>query len=207
MAYLLDPKDVLGPDCTAETFAALRRAEEREFDEYRTKRLVLDAWGASVGQPAITTPTPKPARRAVPRPAYAGNATPASVAEEWLAGLVCDVLLQAGEHDDSRLRQILTTQLATDTTHADVLGEWLVPIEAGRLPHILGWLRSILGVPVTAPLSIRDPDALAEVIGDHRTESLARALIEARRQRDAEVSDVMAAAAPATESDQHRKSG
>lgn len=207
MAYLLDPKDVLGPDCTAETFAALRRAEEREFDEYRTKRLVLDAWGASVGQPAITIPTPKPARRAVPRPAYAGSATPASEAEEWLAGLVCDVLLLAGEHDDSRLRQILTTQLATDTTHADVLGEWLVPIEAGRLPHILGWLRSILGVPVTAPLSIRDPEALAEVIWDHRTESLARALIEARRQRDAEVIEAMAATTPATESDHHRKSG
>ena len=60
---------------------------------------------------------------------------------------------------------------------------------------------------MTAALSIRDTQALAEVIGDHRTESLARALIEARRQRDAEVSDVMAATAPATESDHHRKSG
>lgn len=44
MAYLLEPRDVLGPDCTAETFAALRRAEEREFGEYRTRRLVLEAW-------------------------------------------------------------------------------------------------------------------------------------------------------------------
>ena len=45
MKYLLEPRDVLGPDCTAETFAALRRAEEREFDgEYRTRRLVMEAW-------------------------------------------------------------------------------------------------------------------------------------------------------------------
>jgi hypothetical protein len=44
MQYLLEPRDVLGPDCTAETFAALRRAEEREFGEYRTRRLVLEAW-------------------------------------------------------------------------------------------------------------------------------------------------------------------
>jgi hypothetical protein len=44
MAYLLEPRDVLGADCTAETFAALRRAEEREFGEYRTRRLVLEAW-------------------------------------------------------------------------------------------------------------------------------------------------------------------
>ncbi|MFM7848536.1 MAG: Eco57I restriction-modification methylase domain-containing protein [Rubrivivax sp.] len=44
MRYLLDPRDVLGADCTAETFAALRRAEEREFGEYRTRRLVMEAW-------------------------------------------------------------------------------------------------------------------------------------------------------------------
>ena len=42
--YLLEPRDVLGPDSTAETFAALRQAEEREFGEYRTRRLVLEAW-------------------------------------------------------------------------------------------------------------------------------------------------------------------
>lgn len=47
MQYLLEPRDVLGPDCTAETFAALRRAEEREFGEYRTRRLVLEAWDRS----------------------------------------------------------------------------------------------------------------------------------------------------------------
>ena len=44
MRYLLEPRDVLGADCTAETFAALRRAEEREFGEYRTRRLVMEAW-------------------------------------------------------------------------------------------------------------------------------------------------------------------
>jgi len=44
MRYLLEPRDVLGPDCTAETFAALRRAEERELGEYRTRRLVMEAW-------------------------------------------------------------------------------------------------------------------------------------------------------------------
>lgn len=47
MQYLLEPRDVLGPDCTAETFAALRRAEERTYGEYRTRRLVLEAWDRS----------------------------------------------------------------------------------------------------------------------------------------------------------------
>lgn len=32
-------------------------------------------------------------------------------------------------------------------------------------PQILGWLRTLLGVPVTAALSIQDTQALAEVIG------------------------------------------
>lgn len=46
MEYLLDPQSVLGASCTAETFAALRRAEVREYGEYRTQRLVLAAWDA-----------------------------------------------------------------------------------------------------------------------------------------------------------------
>jgi hypothetical protein len=50
MRYLLEPRDVLGPDCTAETFAALRRAEEREIGEYRTRRLVMEAWDRTAPQ-------------------------------------------------------------------------------------------------------------------------------------------------------------
>jgi len=44
MAYVLDPKDVLGASCTAETFRALKDREIRDFGEYRTRRLVLEAW-------------------------------------------------------------------------------------------------------------------------------------------------------------------
>lgn len=207
LRYILDPADVMGADYPSETFRVLKNNELREFGEYRTRRLVLEAWDALEAEQPVAIPAQKPARRVSPRPAYATSATPASVAEEWLAGLVCDVLLQAGAHDDTRLRQILTTQLPADTAYVEVLVEWLAPIEAGRLPQILGWLRTLLGVPATAPLSIRDPQALAEVTGDHRTESLARALIEARRQRDADVSDLMAATTPTTESEHHRKSG
>jgi len=207
LRYILDPADVMGEDYPSETFRVLMNNEKREFGEYRTRRLVLQAWDALEAESSITIPAPKPARRTAPRPAYAQGATPASVAEEWLGGLVCDVLLQAGPCDDTQLHRILITQLPEGAAHADVLAEWLAPLEAGRLPQVLGWLRTLLGVPVTAPLSIRDPQALVEVIGDHRTESLAHALIEARRQRDADVSDVMTDATPATESDHRRQSG
>ncbi|OJH79419.1 MAG: restriction endonuclease [Stenotrophomonas maltophilia] len=205
--YILDPAEVMGADYPSETFRVLKNNEQREFGEYRTRRLVLEAWDALDDKQPVAASVPEAARRVSPRPAYAKGATPASVDEDWLAGLVCDVLLQAGAQDDTRLRQTLTTQLPADTAHAEVLLEWLAPIGAGRLPQILGWIRTLLGVPVTMPLSIPDPQALPEVLGDHRTESLARALIEARRQRDVEVNEVMEAAAPAAEPDQHRKSG
>jgi type I restriction-modification system DNA methylase subunit len=44
MLYILDPDNVLGPDCGVETFKALRNAELREFKEFRTQRLIEEAW-------------------------------------------------------------------------------------------------------------------------------------------------------------------
>jgi Type I restriction-modification system methyltransferase subunit len=44
LRYILDPADVEGPDYPSETFRVLRDRELRELGEYRTKRLVLEAW-------------------------------------------------------------------------------------------------------------------------------------------------------------------
>jgi len=44
LRYILDPADVMGPDYPSETFRVLKNNEERKFGEYRTRRLVLDAW-------------------------------------------------------------------------------------------------------------------------------------------------------------------
>jgi len=44
LRYILDPKDVHGPDFPGETFRVLKEKEERAFGEYRTRRLVLEAW-------------------------------------------------------------------------------------------------------------------------------------------------------------------
>jgi hypothetical protein len=45
MRYLLDPADVLGPDCGFETFGALKRAEARASGGAFTSRdLILDTW-------------------------------------------------------------------------------------------------------------------------------------------------------------------
>lgn len=42
--FILDPADVMGADYPTETFRVLKESEERQFGEYRTKRLVLAAW-------------------------------------------------------------------------------------------------------------------------------------------------------------------
>ena len=44
LRYILDPADVMGADYPSETFAVLKRSEIKEFGEYRTQRLVLEAW-------------------------------------------------------------------------------------------------------------------------------------------------------------------
>ena len=44
LRYLLDPADVMGTDYPSETFRVLQKNELRDFGEYRTRRLVLQAW-------------------------------------------------------------------------------------------------------------------------------------------------------------------
>jgi len=44
LRYILDPADVMGDDYPSETFRVLKNSEMREFGEYRTQRLVLEAW-------------------------------------------------------------------------------------------------------------------------------------------------------------------
>ncbi|AZZ92138.1 SAM-dependent DNA methyltransferase [Hahella sp. KA22] len=44
LRYILDPADVMGEDYPSETFRVLKKNEMKEFGEYRTRRLVLEAW-------------------------------------------------------------------------------------------------------------------------------------------------------------------
>jgi hypothetical protein len=45
LRYILDPADLLGPECPSETFRVLKKNEMAKFDgEYRTQTLVLAAW-------------------------------------------------------------------------------------------------------------------------------------------------------------------
>jgi hypothetical protein len=44
LSYILDPSSVCGNDYPTETFRGLKTNELKEFGEYRTQRLVLEAW-------------------------------------------------------------------------------------------------------------------------------------------------------------------
>jgi hypothetical protein len=49
LRYILDPADVMGSDYPSETFRVLKNNEIRQFGEYRTQRLVLEAWDRLFG--------------------------------------------------------------------------------------------------------------------------------------------------------------
>jgi len=44
LRYILDPADLMGADYPSETFRVLKEKEMAEYGEYRTRRLVLEAW-------------------------------------------------------------------------------------------------------------------------------------------------------------------
>lgn len=44
LRYILDPKDVMGEEYPSETFRVLKEGEIRTYGEYRTRRVVLEAW-------------------------------------------------------------------------------------------------------------------------------------------------------------------
>ena len=44
LRYILDPKEVYGEDFPGETFRVLKEKEVKQFEEYRTRRLVLESW-------------------------------------------------------------------------------------------------------------------------------------------------------------------
>ncbi len=50
LRYILDPTDTYGEGYPSETFRGLKNNEIRRFGEYRTRRLVLEAWDKLQGK-------------------------------------------------------------------------------------------------------------------------------------------------------------
>lgn len=180
MLYILDPKNTLGPDTDVETFSVLQRRELREFAEFRTQRLVMEAWNAV--EPRIVP------RRAIPKRPYVPTGVPCCEEEAWLAGLICDVVAYGGSMPEPTLQRVLTTDPGTTTQpYAVELSQWRAEGRLQRLPLVLKWLRELLGIGATRDLVISAGSDLSEVPGDHRTEALAHALVDAFRAQQQQI--------------------
>jgi hypothetical protein len=59
LRYILDPKDVYGLDFPSETFRVLKEKEEKLYGEYRTRRLVLEAFDKLADSPRFHDEMPK----------------------------------------------------------------------------------------------------------------------------------------------------
>ncbi len=55
LRYILDPSEIFGNDFPGETFRLLKEREHSEFGEYRTRRLVLDAFDKLAESRAFAT--------------------------------------------------------------------------------------------------------------------------------------------------------
>lgn len=62
--YILDPKDIHGEDFPGETFRVLKGREQKEYGEYRTRRLVLAAYDDLARSRRFVGVMPAPALKA-----------------------------------------------------------------------------------------------------------------------------------------------
>lgn len=126
LRYILEPKDVMGADYPSETFRVLKDGEIRAYGEYRTRRLVLEAWDQLASE--SSTPQPVPV-------SYSELGMIRNAEEGRLAGLV--TALVAARTEGSSLADI---QSAVATLPA--AGYHLAPEDGARFEC----LRAALGM-------------------------------------------------------------
>ena len=95
LRYILDPADVMGEDYPSETFRVLKNNEIKKFGEYRTRRLVLEAWdrmeAGQLDAPASLAPATRQATidpSNLPNGAWVATSGSADAALAQLAALI-----------------------------------------------------------------------------------------------------------------------
>lgn len=135
LRYILDPKEVMGEDYPSETFRVLKDGEMRAFGEYRTRRLVLEAWDQQASMSPATQPV---------QVAYSEHGMIRNVEEGQLAGLVTALVAERTEGSSLVEIQSAVAALATATHH-------LGSVDGPRFEA----LRGSLGIADVAPLLSR----------------------------------------------------
>ncbi|WP_186228924.1 Eco57I restriction-modification methylase domain-containing protein [Burkholderia gladioli] len=125
LRYILDPTDMMGPDYPSETFRVLKNNEIRDFGEYRTQRLVMEAWdrqSAMQSQDAsIVSSTPVQ---------YSAQGMIRSAEEAKLAGLVVALV----EHRPSGCS---VAELQSLIARSAIAAQYLEPAEVQQLTSLL----------------------------------------------------------------------
>ncbi|MBI1239950.1 MAG: N-6 DNA methylase [Alphaproteobacteria bacterium] len=140
LRYILDPEDVMGKDYPTETFRVLKNNEIKKHGEYRTARLVLEAWDRDaagqieIRQPAIVATTHHAAVALSPGAgARPTNSAPRFAALAQLAAIL-KALPTATPSSRVRLAALyaLEPRFLTPRLPADAVAEWetLVGAEA-----------------------------------------------------------------------------
>lgn len=135
LRYILDPKDVMGADYPSETFRVLKEGEIRAYGEYRTRRLVLEAWDQQASMSSATQPAPV---------SYSELGMIRNAEEGKLAGLV--TALVAERMEGSSLADIQSAVAALATA-----AHFLAPADGARFEV----LRGALGISDVASLLSR----------------------------------------------------
>lgn len=135
LRYILDPKDVMGADYPSETFRVLKEGEIRTYGEYRTRRLVLEAWDQQASMSSAVLPVPV---------SYSELGMIRNADEGRLAGLVA--ALVAERTDGSSLTDIQSAVAAFAAA-----AHYLPPVDSARFDA----LRGSLGIADVAPLLSR----------------------------------------------------
>lgn len=133
--YVLDPAKVKGSDYPSETFRVLREKETRAFGEYRTERLVLEAWQRAEAalEPAASpelVPTQRPA--SLPNDAWAW---PASMQPQDRLRYAAQYVLwqMEGAFDGARARFAIA-----GLAEPALLTPWLSDSERGHWVRLVG---------------------------------------------------------------------
>ena len=135
LRYILDPADVMGEDYPSETFRVLKKNEIQEFGEYRTQRLVLDAWDQLANLSSSTQPL---------EVAYSPQGMIRSAEEGALAGLVMAVVA-------ARIEAVSLTAIQSALAGLTTATHYLGSVDGPRFDT----LRGSLGIADVVPLLSR----------------------------------------------------
>lgn len=135
LRYILDPADVMGADYPSETFRVLKNSELREFGEYRTQRLVLEAWDGLANLSSSTQPWDV---------MYSPQGMIRGVEEGALAGLVMAVVA-------ARMEAVSLVAIQSSLAGVTTATHYLGSVDGPRFDA----LRGSLGIADVVPLLSR----------------------------------------------------